>query len=47
MLIDYGKVWYDDKAIENILSLTNFSINIGSLMTHTKMMISLFMPIQV
>ena len=24
MILDYGKVWYDDKAIANIFSFTNF-----------------------
>ena len=46
MVPDYGKVWYDDKDIVNISSLTNFSINTESHMTHTNMMVLIFKPIE-
>ena len=45
MVPDYGTVWYDYKAISDILLLTNFSINTESPMTHTKIMLLLFTPI--
>ena len=45
MVPDYGKLWYDDKAVANIFSLTNFSINTDLPMTHTNMMLLLFTPI--
>ena len=43
---DYGKVIYDDKAIQNIFSLANFSRDTESPMTYTKMMLSMFTPIE-
>ena len=47
MVPDYGKMWYGDKAVEIYSPLLIWSKNIGSLMTHTKMMLSLFTPIEV
>ena len=46
MAPDYGKWWYNDKAIANILSLSNLYNNTESNMTHTKIMLSLLTAIE-
>ena len=45
MVPDYGKLWYDNKAISNIFLLANFSISTESPTTYNKMILGLFKPI--